>query len=397
MKIAITANFDKELNLNTKGGSELFTFLLSNELSKRASIDSIDVYGMGKNYFNNPKITFHSVLPKEAREYIKENQLLNQLYRTRKDFFTQFEAVLAVRLFRMLLDKNYDLIHNNSTSAVFNSLSSLLKIPIIATLHTNVESPSIIIPESLGFITQNKDNNFFVAISNFQKKSLMDTKLKIVQTVYNGIDISNYSFSSDTPNNRLGFWIGRISQKHNKGLREAILAVNKLNKGLTIVPSIDDPDYYDKTIKPILTEKAKIISSEITIAQKNEYYKNSSFLLYPIMWEEPFGLIFLESMACGTPIIAFARGAVPEIIKDGITGFIVNPSDTDIRGDWIVKKTGIDGLCEAVEQIYTMPTDQYRQMRRNCRKRVEENFTIEKMVDNYEKVFYKILEGARKL
>ncbi len=397
MKIAITANFDKELNLNTKGGSELFTFLLANELSKRASIDSIDVYGMGKNYFNNPKIIFRGLLPEETREYIKKNQLLNQLYRTRTDFFTQFEAVLAVKLFRILMDKNYDLIHNNSTSAAFNSLSSLLKIPIIATLHTNVESPSIIIPESLGFLTQDKDNNFFVAISNFQKKSLMGTKLKIVQTVYNGIDVSNYAFSSDTPNNKPGFWIGRISQKHNKGLREAILAVNKLNKGLTIAPSIDDPAYYDKTIKPILTEKTKIITSEITIAQKNEYYKNSSFLLYPIMWEEPFGLIFLESMASGTPVIAFARGAVPEIIKDGETGYIVNPSDTDIRGDWIVKKTGIGGLCEAVERIYAMPAEQYRQMRRNCRKRVEENFTVQRMVDEYEQIYSKVLEGALKL
>lgn len=396
MKIAITANFDKELNLDTKGGSELFTFLLANELSKRANVDSIDVYGMGKNYFNNPKIAFHSLLPEGAREYIKKNQLLNQLSTTRTDFFTQFEAILAVKLFRMLIDKNYDLIHNNSTSAVFNSLGSLLKVPIIATLHTNVESPSIIIPESLGLLTQNKDNNFFVAISNFQKRSLTNIKINITQTIYNGIDTSSYSFSSDTPNNSLGFWIGRISQKHNKGLREAILAVNNLNKGLTIAPSIDDPAYYDKTIKPILTEKTKIISSEITIDQKNEYYKNSSFLLYPIMWEEPFGLIFLESMACGTPVIAFARGAVPEIIKDGETGFIINPSKDDIRGDWIIKKTGIEGLCEAIKRIYNMPGDQYRQMRQNCRRHVEDHFTIERMVNEYEKVYQEILKHERK-
>lgn len=99
----------------------------------------------------------------------------------------------------------------------------------------------------------------------------------------------------------------------------------------------------------------------------------------------------IEAMACGTPVVAYARGSVPEVIKDGETGFIVNPSDTDIRGNWIIKKTGIEGLCEAVERIYSMPEDQYRQMRRNCRAHVEKNFTVERMVDEYEKVYKEIL------
>ena len=99
----------------------------------------------------------------------------------------------------------------------------------------------------------------------------------------------------------------------------------------------------------------------------------------------------IEAMATGTPVVAFARGSVPEIVKDSETGFIVNSSDSDIRGNWIVKKTGIAGLCEAVERMYAMPTEQYQQMRRNCRAHVEAHFTVEKMVDSYEQVYQKIL------
>ena len=96
-------------------------------------------------------------------------------------------------------------------------------------------------------------------------------------------------------------------------------------------------------------------------------------------------------MSCGTPVVTFAKGSIPEIIKDGETGFIINPSDDDIRGNWIIKKTGIEGLCEAVERIYSMPEDRYKEMRQACRVHVENNFTIEHMVDQYVEVYKEIL------
>lgn len=100
----------------------------------------------------------------------------------------------------------------------------------------------------------------------------------------------------------------------------------------------------------------------------------------------------MEAMACGTPILAYARGAVPEIIEDGVTGFTVNSSDTDVRGDFIVKKTGEQGMLEAIERIYALPDDEYQAMRRACRKRVEEYFTAERMVTGYETLYKKILK-----
>ena len=140
-------------------------------------------------------------------------------------------------------------------------------------------------------------------------------------------------------------------------------------------------------------EYSHILPSPINIEAKNQLYGKASYFLYPIVWEEPFGLVFLEAMASGTPVIAFAKGAVPEIIKDGETGFIVNPLDNDIRGDWIIKKTGIEGLAQAIEKISSMSDTEYRQMRQNCRKHVEENFIVEKMANEYVEVYKKIAPG----
>jgi glycosyltransferase involved in cell wall biosynthesis len=103
----------------------------------------------------------------------------------------------------------------------------------------------------------------------------------------------------------------------------------------------------------------------------------------------------IEAMACGTPVIAYARGSVPEVIVDGVTGFVVNSSDDDIRGNWIIKKTGIEGLQEAIEKIYSLSDDEYLKIRKNCRKHVEENFTFNKMVDEYEKVYKEVIEASR--
>lgn len=114
-------------------------------------------------------------------------------------------------------------------------------------------------------------------------------------------------------------------------------------------------------------------------------------VLFPIKWEEPFGMVMIEAMACGTPVIAYARGSVPEVIKDGVTGLIVNQNEAEKRGNWIIKKTGIDGLCEAIEKIYGLSPAAYLKMRQNCRKQVEDNFSAEKMVVRYEGVYSEIL------
>ena len=108
----------------------------------------------------------------------------------------------------------------------------------------------------------------------------------------------------------------------------------------------------------------------------------------PIQWDEPFGLVMIEAMACGTPVIAFNRGSVSEVVKHGKTGFIVKPFNKNGRPN-------IEDFAKAVKKLYQMPEKEYIKMRHNCRKHVEKNFTVEKMVDGYEKLYYKILKTQK--
>ena len=218
---------------------------------------------------------------------------------------------------------------------------------------------------------------------------------RFIDTVYNGTDLSHYPFQ-DVPSDYLLF-MGRIRKE--KGLHHAIAVSLRLNIPLEIgapVLNIQDSDeYFYKQIRPYLDNP--LIGEPGFLEGKNKIllYRQARLLLFPIEWEEPFGLVMTEAMACGTPVIAFARGSVPEVVVDGVTGFIVNSSEEDKRGDWIIKKTGIEGLVEAVNKIYSMGEKEYREMRFACRRHVEEKFSVEKMVEGYEQVYQRILNKLR--
>lgn len=392
MKLAVIGNFDKEISPFSSGGTEVFTYTLVNELAKRQEIENIDVYGVGQNNFSHPKIRFVAILPTPTQTYIDNHSTLNTISKDRSDFLSEFRFNIAIKIFKLLLENQYDLIHDNSTSAIFNGLGSLLKVPVLTTLHTNVTSPSFFLPYTLGLINSSHKNQYYVAIAKHQKKfaEKENVNINIIDTIYNGLDLENILPSFETDKKFL-LWVGRISRKHNKGIKEAIQTSTLSNKPLTIITSVDDKLYYETEIKKLLNEKVTFIDQKIRGEEKMNYYRDARCFLYPIIWEEPFGLVFLEALASGTPVIAFARGAVPEIIKDGETGYVVNPSDEDIRGDWIIKKTGLEGLKEAINIIYSLPDEQYTTIRRNCRRHVEENFTIEKMVDGYVEIYKKII------
>ena len=126
-------------------------------------------------------------------------------------------------------------------------------------------------------------------------------------------------------------------------------------------------------------------------AEKIAFYRSGKALINPIKWEEPFGLTFIEAMSTGTPIISYALGAAPEIIEDGKTGLLVNLSEEQSRGDWIIKRCGVEGLCDAVQYIYKMKESEYMSMRYACAKHVKEKYNIERMVQRYESLYRKVL------
>lgn len=282
----------------------------------------------------------------------------------------------------------FDIVHNHLLPYGL-PFANLSNIPTVHTLHHAVHLDRADIFFYKKYVNQN-----FISISNAQEKIIPE--LNYIKNIYNGID-ENYYLFKELPDDDYILIIGRL--KKYKGFHNAIRVANETKKSLRISAFLPNQnqrdyeeinDYWQNEIKPNVRDKVSFVGSVAGISKK-EIYQNAKLSIVPIEWEEPFGMTIIESMACGTPVVAFARGSVPEVVKDGETGFIVNSSPEDIRGNFVIKKTGIDGLCEAVERIYAMPEEEYRQMRRNCRAHVERNFTVERMVDEYEKVYEKIL------
>lgn len=261
------------------------------------------------------------------------------------------------------------------------------EIPIVATIHNPADSYSVPMVDALC----EYKNIHFVAISDRQKKLY---GLKNAFTVYHGIDTSLWTYTSNIGNQLLS--VGRIMPQ--KGHEDAVSVAQKLKLPLRIVGKIyydraDRKEYYERKIRPHVDGTMIHIDGIVQHGNMNKVYGKGLALLFPVKWEEPFGLVMLEAMACGTPVVAYARGSVPEVVEDGVTGYIVNPSETGSqnKGNFIIKKSGLEGLVEAVERLCVMPKAEYLKMRENCRKRVVENFSIDKMVKSYIGVYRKIL------
>lgn len=382
MKIAMISSISKPTTPDTHGGQEVWAASFINESVKRAH--TFDLYAI-KNSISIPNVVNLITIYEKGVDEIKKDEFF--LNHTASDIDRVNSALWGKS--SILLKENeekYDFIIDSSGYVLFSVNAGLYKKPVIIIGHFPATQRHLAFLKYFGI----SKNAYIVLPTKFQYNLLPYIPSNQRFMIPHGIDISRYDFQPDNKTKLL--WYGRIDPTKNKGLISTISVANKTKHPLEIYVHIEDKKYYDEVIVPLLTSETERKSP----TNKREMFKNAKIYLFPIDWEEPFGLVMIESMAMGTPVVAFAKGSVPEVIKDGETGFIVNPSDDDIRGNWIIKKTGIEGLYEAVERIYAMPEDQYRQMRLNCRKHVEENFTINRMVDEYEKVYRQILAANPK-
>lgn len=237
-------------------------------------------------------------------------------------------------------------------------------------------------------------NCFFISISNAQRKLLPD--LNYLATIYHGIDTETFKFNLEGGEKIM--WAGRAIPE--KGIDIVVEVANGLKREAKLfgIPKGE----YQTWLQETVLDKIKATNSSLPISfetgrdrfQLVEHFQTSKLFLSPVSYEESFGLVLIEAMSCGTPVVAFARGSILEIIEDGETGFIVNPSDSDIRGNWIIKKTGIEGLCEAVEKIYSMSKEEYNKIRQASRKRVIQHFTVERMVNEYLRVYRDLIASC---
>jgi glycosyltransferase involved in cell wall biosynthesis len=269
-------------------------------------------------------------------------------------------------------EKEFDIIHFHLSLAsdyICLPLSESIKQKVVITPH--FASPTIKgYPDRQKVLDKYKDLNY-VSISNATRKGY--EHLHWVDTVYNGINISEFNFNPDPEDYFV--WIGKFNP--DKGVREAILAAKATGVTLKIIGAIDNLDkidyaYYHNEVKPFIDDKQIIYLGEKGGKEKDEILGKAKGFLNPVLWDEPFGLVAIEAMAAGTPVIAFRKGALPETVDDGKTGFIVET---------------VDEMAKKIREIQTID-------RRRCRQWVEEKFSAEIMVKNYEKVYEKVLQEA---
>jgi glycosyltransferase involved in cell wall biosynthesis len=229
--------------------------------------------------------------------------------------------------------------------------TGLTTTPVVTTIH-GFSSPGIL-------PVYKKYNNkvFYVSISNADRSPHLD----YIETIHHGIDIQQFNFQP-VPDDYL-LYFGRI---HNdKGARQAIEITRACNKKLILAGIIQDRAYYDQHVAPHIDNDKVIYAGSAGPAERNRLLGKACALLHPIQFDEPFGLSVIESMACGTPVIAFDRGSMPELIENGKSGFLVN---------------NVEEALETVSRIKEID-------RTYCRRHVERHFTVDRMINEYLQVY----------
>jgi len=208
-----------------------------------------------------------------------------------------------------------------------------------------------------------------ISISDSQREPL--PSLNWQGTVHHGMPIDSYKFHRKA-GSYLAF-LGRTSPE--KGLDRAIEIAEAAGMRLKIAAKVDkiDQEYFETVIQPLLGSANIEFVGEIGYPEKNEFLGNAAALLFPIAWPEPFGIVMIEAMACGTPVIAYPFGSVPEVVADGISGYVVSD---------------LAGAVDAVKQIGKID-------RKKVRKHFESNFTADRMALDYLKIYERMV-GRKK-
>lgn len=364
MKILILSPLKRKIVPSVTASRPRVVFELIQGLIKKGH--SVNVLGTGDSQI--PGATIIPIIPKSfvdlpafENPFYAETSYLVQLAKRIEDLASQF-----------------DIIHNHTYPEFINLLvADKIKTPMVTTIHAQATKE---LDEVLSLFPKTTLVGLSKAHKNLFKKA------RISEVVYNGVDIDFYVPKEGKRDYLL--WLGRLSKAKDKdgnfmdqkGIKWAIKLAQEIGEKLLLSGNVEDMAFFNQEVKPFLSEKIQWVgevSSELPLAKQEvvKLMQGARAFLMTINWEEPFGLVMAESMSCGTPVIGFAKGSVPEIVLDGKTGFVVSPEE------------GLQGLKKALSRLNIISA-------RACREHVIKNFSRDHMVENYENLYYKVMESG---
>jgi glycosyltransferase involved in cell wall biosynthesis len=340
MKIAQVAPLYESVPPQAYGGTERVVSYLTEELVDQGH--DVTLFASGDS------VTSATLIPCSERSLRLDKNSIDHL---------AHHVVMMEQVFKRAAE--FDFIHFHTDYLHF-PLSRRTNPAQLTTLHGRLDIPD------LAPLYREFPEMPLISISNSQRTPLPDANWRA--TVYHGLPTDLYTHH-EKPKDYLAF-VGRISAE--KGADRAIEIAKSVGMRLKIAAKLDaaDKEYYESRVKGLLDTNLVEFVGEIKEDQKDEFLGNAYALLFPIDWPEPFGLVMIEAMACGTPVVAFRGGSVDEVMLDGLTGFVV------------------DDLGQAVAAVERIP----KVSRLMCRKAFEERFTVPRMAHDYLREYKRLLD-----
>lgn len=339
MRIAQVGPLVESVPPQLYGGTERVVHYLTEELVRQGH--DVTLYASGDS------LTSASLRPMCAKALRLEGECHNQ---------GVYHLLMLEKVFQEA--KQYDIIHFHVDILQF-PMARRIPVPQVTTLHGRLDSKVLLA------VYREFNEMPVISISNAQRSPLPMANWQ--GTVYNGLPEFLFRFHSE-PGKYLAF-LGRISPE--KGIEKAIEIAKRAGMELRIAAKIDSTDleYFQEKVKPLLNHPLIKFMGELGESEKGDFLGNAHALLFPIDWPEPFGLVMIEAFACGTPVIAFPHGSVPEIMRNGLTGFVVN---------------NIADAVAAVNRVSMLN-------RSRCRKVFEQKFTARRMAAGYLDIYQNLV------